>query len=73
MVIILPNSFEKLTKRNQVKLESVRTLLKITLITSWKSYLAIIICSNSHEKLTKSQLGQVRVSSNIAQNRSSSQ
>ena len=29
-VIIGPNSYEKLTKVNQVKLESVRTLLQIT-------------------------------------------
>ena len=35
-----------------------------------KSYL-VIICPNSHEKLTKSNLGQVGVGSNIAPNHSS--
>ena len=35
-----------------------------------KSYL-VIICPNSHEKLTKVKFGQVQVGSNIAQNLSS--
>ena len=39
-------------KWNKVKLELVRTLLKITRLAYKKSYLAII-GSNSHEKLTK--------------------
>ena len=39
-------------KLNQVKFESVRTLLKITHLTSSKSYL-VIICLNSYEKLIK--------------------
>ena len=39
-------------KLNQVKLESVRTLLQITYLTSRKAYL-VIICLNSYEKLTK--------------------
>ena len=28
----------------------------------------VIVCPNSHEKLTKRELGQVQVGSNIAQN-----
>ena len=38
-----------------VKLESARTLLRITHLTIRKSYL-IIICPNSQEKLTKSEI-----------------
>ena len=45
-----------------IKLESVRTLPKITYLTSRKSYL-VIICPNSYDKLTKSKLGQDGVSS----------
>ena len=40
---------------NQVKLYSVRTLLEITHLASWKSYL-VIIFPNSHEKLTKIEI-----------------
>ena len=39
-------------KLNQIKLESVRTVLKITPLTSRKSHL-VIIDPNSYEKLTK--------------------
>ena len=42
-------------KRNQVKLESVQTLLRITRLAHKKSYL-VIIFPNSHEKLTKSEI-----------------
>ena len=38
---------------NYVKFKSVRTLLRITHLTHRKSYL-VIICPNSHEKLTAS-------------------
>ena len=62
-----PNSHEKLTK-----LESVRTLLRITHIGHKKSYLDII-CFKSHEKLTKCEIGEVEVGSNIAQSHSSGQ
>ena len=47
-----------------VKLESVRTLLKITRLAYRKSYLAII-GPNSHEKLTKYELGLVTICSNL--------
>ena len=36
-------------------MESVWTLLRITLLVHWKSYL-IIICPNSHDKFTKSEI-----------------
>ena len=42
-------------KCNYVKLESVRTLLRITRLDHRKSYL-VIICPNSHNKLTKSEI-----------------
>ena len=38
-----------------VKFKSVQTLLKITHIAHRKSYL-VIICPNSHEKLTKNKI-----------------
>ena len=40
---------------NQVKLGVGWTLLKITCLTHKKSYL-VIICPNSHEKLTKIEI-----------------
>ena len=43
--------------QNYVKLESVRTLLIITHLDHWKSYL-VIICPNVQEQLTKSKLRQ---------------
>ena len=49
-------------KRNWVKLESVQTLLRIACLADRKSYV-VIICANSCEKLTKSE-----IYSNIAQN-----
>ena len=42
-------------KWNWVKLEFVQTLLRITRLTHKKSYL-LIICPNSHEKLTKTEI-----------------
>ena len=39
----------------------------ITHLAHRKSYM-VIICPNSHEKLTKSLLGRIQVGSNIAQN-----
>ena len=54
LVIIWPNSYEKLTNSsNQFK--SVQTLLRITHLTHRKPYL-VIIWPNSHEKLTKSEI-----------------
>ena len=41
--------------QNQVKFRSVQTLLRITHLAHRKSYL-VIICPNSHEKLTKSEI-----------------
>ena len=55
----------------EIKLELVRTLLRITRLAHKKSYM-IIICPNLHEKLTKVKLGQVEVGLNISQNHSSS-
>ena len=54
LVISGHNSHEKFNKSewNQVKLESIRTLLKIIRLASKKSYL-VISGPNSHEKLTK--------------------
>ena len=40
---------------NYVKFKSVRTLLRITHLAHRKSYL-VIICPNSHEKFTKSEI-----------------
>ena len=54
-------------KQNWVKLKSVQTLLRIACLANRKSYV-IIIYANSSEKLTKSEMGQVGFSSNIAQN-----
>ena len=42
-------------KWNYVTFKSVRTLLRITHLAHRKSYL-VIICPNSHEKLTKSEI-----------------
>ena len=42
-------------KWNLVKFKSVRTLLRIIHLAHRKSYL-VIICPNSHEKLTKSEI-----------------
>ena len=50
-----PIAKENKLKLGQLKLEVVRTLLRITRLTHRKSYL-IIICPNSHEKLTKSEI-----------------
>ena len=55
-------------KQNWVKLKLVRTLFRITCLSDRKSYV-IIICANKCEKLTKSEMYQVEVGSNIAQNR----
>ena len=49
-------------KRNWVKLKSVQTLLRIACLADRKSYV-VIICANSCEKFTKSE-----IYSNIAQN-----
>ena len=70
-VIRSPARYRWTTAPARSALQSVLTLLRITHLTHRKSYLAII-CPNSHEKLTKSKLGQVGVGSNIAQNHSSS-
>ena len=51
-------------KWNWVKLQSVRTLLRITSFAHRKSHV-VFICANSCEKLTKSE---VEIDSNIAQN-----
>ena len=102
LVIILPNSYQKLTKskirsswsrfkhrsetevlcghyicqlmwkvdqnRNWVKLKSVQTLLRIACLADRKSYV-IIICVISVKSLPKEKFCQVKVGSNIAQNR----
>ena len=52
----------------KVKLGKIQVGLNIA---PSQSYLAII-CPYSHEKLTKSLLGQIQVGSNIVQNHSSS-
>ena len=64
MVIICRNSYEKLTKSEiMVKLESVRTLLKITLVYR-KLYLAII--APIHMKISPNmKLGQTIICSNL--------
>ena len=52
----LPQFIWKVDKNwNSVKFNSVRTLLRITHIAHRKSYL-VIICPNSPEKLTKSEI-----------------
>ena len=48
-----------------IKLKSVQILLKITGLAHMKSYV-VIIYANSWEKLTKIEMGQVEVGSNIA-------
>ena len=56
LVIILHNSYQKLTKSKiRLSWESFRTLLKITHLSSRKSYL-VIICLNSYEKFTNQNL-----------------
>ena len=53
LLIICPNSYEKVIQKcNQVKLKLVRILLRFTRLAHRMSYL-VIVCSNSHEKLTK--------------------
>ena len=58
MLIILPNSYERLTKSEIKSLESFQTLLNIT-------HLASIISGHSlpysYEKLTKIEISQVGV------------
>ena len=68
LVIILPKYYEKFTK--SVMFELLRTLLEITCLTS--SHIWSLFATNSYEKFTKIELGKVGVSSNIAQNHSSS-
>ena len=53
LVIILPNSYQKLTKSKIRSLESVQTLLRIICLAHRKS---IIIWANSCQKLTKSKI-----------------
>ena len=55
LVIIGPNSDEKLTKSLLGQIQVGQTLLRITHLAHMKSYL-VIICPNSHEKLTKSEI-----------------
>ena len=54
-------------KRNWVKLKSIRTFLRIACLANRKSYV-VIICASSCANLTNMKLGQVEVTSNIAQN-----
>ena len=63
LVIICPNSHEKLTSKIRSSWESVRTLLWITRLANRKSYL-VIIWPNSHEKLTKSETRRLCVLAN---------
>ena len=55
LVIICPNSHERLTKIKIRSRWSVRTLLRMTHLAHRKSYL-VIICHNSLEMLTKSEI-----------------
>ena len=50
---------KSLPKENFVKLKSVRTLLRIACVADRKSYVVIVICASSCEKLTKSEFIQI--------------
>ena len=56
-------------KRNWVKWKSVQTLLRIPCLVDDKKSYVVIICANSCENLTNSEMYQAEVGSNIAQNR----
>ena len=60
---IYPNTHTVDQNQNEVKFRSVRTLLRITHLAHRKSYL-VIICPNSHEKLTKSETRRLCVLAN---------
>ena len=65
---ICANSCEKC---KCIKLKSVQILLKIAGLAHRKSYV-VIICANYVKSLSKEKFCQVKVGSNIAQNRLSS-
>ena len=48
-----------------VKLESFSALLKITGLAPTRRYLNIFVCTNSYEKLTKSNIKSIAINLNI--------